>query len=891
MRNTALQSRSGNGRGGTRRRFAVLCALLAAALLAPALPTIALVRTTITIDGAFADWARVFEDPANCTYDPAGDSGSANTDLTVVAATYDGTYLYHYIRRAATGGGAAAPEYTVYLDLDGDGRLKSTDMAVVYKLTGGNTFSSGTLYRYVPSDPANGDPMPGDAGRPAGSLGTQVAAAISGAGAPGGVELETRIPLSALAVPSDTPIGMQFTSKLGSASDSAAVVALRRYGVSVEPDRASGASADTTVTYVHTVTNLGNTPATFLLSASSSKKWAVTITLAATGSEVSTVALAPGASVDIAVLLKVPANAADGTRDTLTITATHTDVPSATDSATDVTTIGPVLVIPDQYGSMAPGQTITYRNTVTNNTEETRTIALTATSDKGWPAEIRDEAGASAVTSVTLAPHASTVVSVLVQVPAGAALGTVNVTTIQGQVVGAPNLKGKGYDTTTARAALSVTPAAASAPAGAGSSVSYRHTVVNSWPTTRTVTLSAASSRGWTVQVLAADGITPITSLTLGPNGAGVEVVVRVRVPAGTASGTVDDTTLTCSSAPHTATAVDRTTVSSLATYGVGGFGSPQDTFQLGDIVYARGMGLAAGTQVRFRWADPSGTVVRTSNLINADSTGVAQDAYTIGATAPVGTWTITLLNSTGSVIATVPFYVGYRARISALTVTGGDAVESTLTVSTTFANEGAVALTNTSARWVIWRDEDSDGAFGPDDGYLAADGSWQTYGTGSGYTHESTGLSVSSGAQATLTWTAPTISLPAAGEYLVSATWTAASGLTIARAETIFTAVPGVPWLELTLSETAIDFGDVVPGVLYEHPNLGVLVRANVTFDLMKSISGAASSLGLSTQLGSLFSQASGERTYVDAIRIDVPWDTDPGTYSASIVYTVIAR
>ncbi|MCX8006843.1 MAG: hypothetical protein N3B11_01850 [Coriobacteriia bacterium] len=884
-------SKTRTGRGGARRRFSALAALLVAALLAPAIPGVALVRTTITIDGAFADWARVFEDPANCTYDATGDCSSTNADLTVVAATYDGSYLYHYVRRAATGGGSAAPDYTVYLDLDGDGRLRNTDMAVVYNLTGGNTFSSAALYRYVPADATNGDPMPGDASAPAGSLGAQVPASIQGAGAPGGVELETRIPLSALGVAADAPIGMQFTSRQGSAWDSAAVVALRRYGVSVEPDRASGASADTTVTYVHTVKNLGNTPATFALTASSSKKWSVTIALAATGAQVATVTLAPGASVDIAVSLKVPANTPDGTRDTLTVTATHTTVAGVSGAATDITTVGPVLVIPDQYGSMAPGQTIVYRNTVTNNTDETRTIALSADSDKGWPAEIRDAAGASVVTSLTLAPRASAVVSVLVQVPAGAALGTVNVTAIQGQVVGAPNLKGKGYDTTTARGALSVTPAAASAPAGAGTSVSYRHTVVNSWPTTRTVSLSAASSRGWTVQVLASDGVTPISSLTLGPNGAGADVVVRVRVPAGAASGTVDDTTLTCTASPHTAAAVDRTTVSSLATFGVGGFGSPQDAFQLGDVVYARGMGLTAGTQVRFRWADPAGTVVRTSNLINADSTGIAQDAYTLGATAPVGTWTVTLLNSTGGIIATVPFFVGYRARISALSVTGGDAVESTLTVSTTLANQGAVTLSGTTVRWVIWRDEDSNGAFGAGDGYLAPDGSWQTYGSGPGYTRETTGTTLGAGAQTTIVWTAATMSLPAAGEYRVSATWTASSGLVIAQAQTAFSAVPGVPWLELTVSETAVDFGSVVPGVLYERPNLGILVRANVAFDLVKSTSGAASSLGLSTALTAQLGQPSGERTYTDAIRIEVPWDTEPGTYSAAVIYTVIAR
>ncbi|MCL4079490.1 NEW3 domain-containing protein [Coriobacteriia bacterium Es71-Z0120] len=891
MRPRGSRIRTAAKRRYKRPRSGALALALVVTLLAPALPGLALVRTTIAIDGAFDDWARVFEDPANCVYDASGDSSSANTDLTVLAATYDGTYLYHYIRRAATGGGAAAPTYTVYLDLDGDGRMESTDMAVVYKLTGGNAFSSGTLYRYVPADATNGDPMPGDAGKPAGALGTQVPAAIAGAGASGGVELETCIPWSALGVPSDTPVGMQFTSALGSATDSAGVIFMRRYGVSLDPDRASGASADTTVTYVHTLTNLGNTPATFDLSASSSKRWPVTITIAATGETVTSVTLTPGASLEIAVLLHVPANTPDGTRDTLTVTATHGQADGVSDTATDITSIGPVLIIPDQYGSMAPGQTIAYRNTVTNNTEETRTIALSASSDKGWPGEIRDADGASTVTSLTLAPHESSTVTVLVTVPSGATIGTVNVTTIAGQVVGSPNLKGKGYDTTTARAALSVSPVAASAPAGAGSTVAYRHTVQNSWPTTRTISLSAASSCGWTVQILASDGLTPISTLTLGPNGEAADVIVRVRVPAGTPAGTIDDTTLTCTAGPHTATAADRTTVSSLATYGVGGFGAPQNTFQLGDTVYARGMGLAAGTQVRFRWSDPSGTVVRTSNLINADSTGIAQDACVIPATEPIGTWTVTLLSSTGTVIASVPFYVGYRANISAMTVSGGDAVESTLTIATTFENEGAVPLADTAAQWVIWRDEDSDGTFGPGDGYLAPDGSWAVYGSGDGYTHETAGIAVGTGAATLVSWTAPTMNLPSAGEYRLSATWTASTGMTIATAATTFTAVPGAPWIELTLSENAIDFGTVVPGVVYEHPNLGVLVRANVTFDLVRTLSGPASALGLSTQLGSLFSQASGERTYTDAVRIDVPWDTDPGSYSAEVVYTVIAR
>ncbi|MGB4594160.1 MAG: hypothetical protein WBI63_10370 [Coriobacteriia bacterium] len=892
LRRTHTSPLRGEPKSSARRNRQpkLLSLALALVLLVPAGAGNALVRTTVDIDGSFSDWVPVFEDGANCVYDPTGDAGNSNIDLSVVASTYDDTYLYHYIRRAsATGGGA--PTYLAFIDLDGDNRLETGDRVVRYSLGGGNAFSGGALFAYVPANAAAGDPMPGDASRPAGSWNTEItvpAGSISGAGEDGGVQIEARITWAALGVPTDTPLTMQFYSSLGSARDNSDVLALRRYGVTVAPDRTSGASADTTVTYSHTVTNTGNLAATFNLAAISSKGWTTQIRRADNGQAITSVTLAPATSMEILVSLRIPSTTADGVRDTLSVIATHASIASATDTAVDATTVGPVLVVPDRTGSMAPGGTIVYENSVLNNTEETRTITLTATSDKGWPTAVYDATGTFPMPQVTLAPHETLGFTVQVQVPSAATLGTKNVTTIEAKVVGAPNLKGKGYDTTTARPALAVDPDNA-APAGAGTTVVYRHTVTNSWSETRTVDLTAASSLGWTARLYAEDGSTPLTSVTLAPYGGSVNIVVRVTAPQAATSGLLDVTTVTGTFGATTDIAQDRTTVSSLVTFGISGFGTPQDLFDLGDRVYARGMGLTAGTQVRFRWTDPNG-VSTTSNLIGADAGGIAQTTYNIANNAAVGTWIVTLLDSGGATITSSSFYVGYRASITSLAAVGGDAVNSTITVSATFENDGFLPLTGTEATYILWWDENGSGSFDDGDGYAATDGSWATFGSGTGYSYRSSNLSVSAPNGQTLTsWDVTNRNLPHDGDYHLSVTWITAGGMLIDTREATFVAIPGGQWVELTLSDDTVDFGTVEPGVLYSHGGIGVQVKSSVGFDLLKSTTGATAELGLTTSLVDLFGMPSGTNEYTDVISIDVPWETAPGAYTATLTYTVV--
>lgn len=882
--------RAGSGRKNRHSRY--LCVLLAVALLVPVTPTSALVSTTIAVDGMFADWAPVFEDAGNCVYDPTGDASNSNIDLAVVAATYDSTYLYHYIRRAsATGGGA--PEYLVFIDKGGDSRLGTGDFVLRYGLSGGNSYSGATLYAYAPANAALGDPMPGDSGRPAGSWSTQVAVpagAIDGAGEGGGVQFEGRITWAALGVAAGTPIIMQFSSALGSAKDNTDLVALRRYGVTVTPDRSTGTPAGVTVTYAHTITNTGNLTSTYDLLAHSSKGWTTEIRRADNGQLVSALTLAPGASLDVVASLAVPTNAADGVKDTLTVTATHVTESAVSGTATDLTTVGPVLVIPDRSGTMAPGGTISYNNTVVNNTDVTRTVNVSVSSDKGWPTYLYDASGTTQVTQVTLAAHASIGLTVKVQVPLGAVIGTQNITTINAQVVGSPSMKTKGYDTTVARQPITITPNNAS-PAGAGTSVIYRHTVTNSWSETRTVDLSVASSLGWTARLYAEDGSTPITSVTLPPFGGSATIVVRVTVPSAAAAGSVDIATVTGSFSGSTGTATDRTLVSSLVTFGISGFGTPQDTFALGDRVYARGMGLSSGSQVMFRWTNPSG-VSTTSNPVNVDTAGIAQASYNIANNAPTGTWTVTLLNSSGVAITSEPFYVGFKASVTALSASGGDTIDSTITVSATFENNGFVALANTQATYVIWWDQDADDIFDAGDAYIDPDGSWALYGSGAGYSSQVSGLNVGTPNGLTMnSWSVTNRNLLYDGTYRLSVAWTTSGGMPIARREATFHAVPGAPWVELTLSENTIDFGAVNPGIPYSASGLGVQVKSNVTFDLLKSTSGASGQIGLSGTFANLFGVGGGTSNYTDTVTIDVPWDTTPGAYQAEIVYTVVTH
>jgi hypothetical protein len=109
--------------------------------------------------------------------------------------------------------------------------------------------------------------------------------------------------------------------------------------------------------------------------------------------------------------------------------------------------------------------------------------------------------------------------------------------------------------------------------------VNYSHTVTNRGRSTDYKNITATSSNRWTVELLDADGITPLTD----HNGDGIpdtgplarhqksRIVVRVTVPAAAPAGVKDETTVTAASALFKSrtsedTATDRTKVSRVLT-------------------------------------------------------------------------------------------------------------------------------------------------------------------------------------------------------------------------------------------------------------------------------------------------------------------------------------
>lgn len=100
-------------------------------------------------------------------------------------------------------------------------------------------------------------------------------------------------------------------------------------------------------------------------------------------------------------------------------------------------------------------------------------------------------------------------------------------------------------------------------------------------------------------------------------------------------------------------------------------------------------------------------------------------------------------------------------------------------------------------------------------------------------------------------------------------------------------------PKLTLTVVTPAasqtVDFGTVDPGTVTGAQAVSLTVQSNKTYDISKTTTGAAP-MGLSTTLGnSTTNPRTAGQAYTDNYSLNVPWTTDPGSYTATVQYTVI--
>lgn len=461
-----------------------------------------------------------------------------------------------------------------------------------------------------------------------------------------------------------------------------------------------------------------------------------------------------------------------------------------------------VIVTPDQSGSITPSSTIDYSFSVRNNTGVAGVFDLSSTTTMGWTRLLRTVTG-STITSVSLASGETTTVVVRISVPSTATVGMQDVTRLTAQLRTNAAVTDSAAAVTTVMSGLTIV-ADQSGYASPSTTTTYTHTITNSWPTTRTVTLTAANSLGWTTQFFAADGVTQITTVSVGPFGASANVYARVTVPTGATVGQNNVTTVTAIASTGTGTqndtAVDTTTVRQLNTYDSNLYTNAEDTFPRGDTVYARATGLTAGWNVYFKWIDSTGTnEVRTSPTIAVNAQGAAFDQYATVANDPTGNWTVEVWRDRGNDtrIEITPFKVTADAKISRVSATDAPGSNTTVAVTSVALNQAVAPILNSTMTYIMWWDENGDGVFGNGDTYIDSLGQPRTWnGVTAVSTHVTSGIDVAGNSAWTQPpWTVSNTAFPHQGNYNVTATWNQFDGTPIDVKTGQFFSIPALGW------------------------------------------------------------------------------------------------
>ncbi|HEX4822849.1 MAG TPA: hypothetical protein VFV19_00905 [Candidatus Polarisedimenticolaceae bacterium] len=425
-------------------RRGVRFALVVAIVVASARVTRAQVLTTITLDGNMADWAPILSDPNQKSIDgPAPGAGvdrdapvgSTGRDLTGFAWTWDSTYLYFYVSRAASD--SNRQRFWYYLDTNEDNRMATGEYVVGVSWQGSNRSTDIELYRYNAVAAGAGDSL-GDANGFAdgydmpGSV-TSLGIVESGTfGAANGVEMESRIAWSRLGVAAGTPVRFHVAASNGtnipmSVQDNMGgpgglVGTTRIVGVRLDPDRAITTISPGQAIAAHVATNLGSNTDTINFS------WTVSGALVPTSvvlradtngngvldageplltdtdgdGRVDTGALAKNANFSILAVATIPGAQPDGRSCTLTITASSSKKPSITDPATDTITIATpsvTLVKSVDRATAKPGDVLTYSITYTGGGSAS---ALAVTVTDPVPAQVAYVAGSASGAGTTI---------------------------------------------------------------------------------------------------------------------------------------------------------------------------------------------------------------------------------------------------------------------------------------------------------------------------------------------------------------------------------------------------------------------------------------------------------------------------------------------------------
>lgn len=293
--------------------------------------------------------------------------------------------------------------------------------------------------------------------------------------------------------------------------------------VELAPNRESEGAPNQVLTFTHTLTNTGNAPDSFDLSASASEPgWTIAI------SPTTVLDVPRNGTRTITVQVTVPLGVRAGNAITVTVTATGREGgPSV--SATNVVRIASITAAdlsPGRTGRLDAGETVVYTHTLTN-TGTTTTAFLVESSDSlpGWSSTVTGSPTA------LLEPGQQATITVQVTAPPTAQRGDRNTTTLRVRAVGegTPVLDQETNISQVGPARGVIIEPDRSGDGPPNSLVAFTHTVRNIGVEQSAFQLTVAEANGWPATV-APDLV------NLGP-GQEIEVTVRIFIPAGKRAG------------------------------------------------------------------------------------------------------------------------------------------------------------------------------------------------------------------------------------------------------------------------------------------------------------------------------------------------------------------
>lgn len=792
-------------------------------------------------------------------------------DLARFAWTWSATSFYFYFERY--GNGAPWAYFAIHFDTDWDGLMETNEPVFFTRLNSVGTSVNPELARYRASLPggdpladaqslADGYDMQGQL-----NSGPALTSVVP---VPGGLIVEGSLTWAQLGIAANAP--MKFHVSAASSTNLPAAVRDNMGGaggrggdtgfraVSLGPVRdVSGAPGQTTW-LLHQACNLGNVPARMDVVALSATGYDVTFWRDNEGDGFPDLYLgrdsggdgdftrsrddlsAAGDSdadrrLDLGVLgagecawfvleQTYPQNS-NSSIERLSVRVSEQADPTALAELIDNIRIGKITLRADRSLQVVAGDFAWFPHVIQNNTATSERIDLRATSTRGWtyaffldPNRDGDPSDASplADNDGSGLPDVQATVGEQVHVfaratvPGAAGVGQVEIATVFAIVQG--NVRDQCTDTATVAVAVDVMPDHTVANnderyGTPGGSIYFAHRIVNSRGVRDSFNLSAVSSTGWPVTLLAdpdGDG-RPYDSYTLpgftpfvGGNGGSYAFLVRVDVPVGSSTGSLSTITVTGQSRSNAALS-DAATDDAFAAI-VRIYEDPAHVVNIVQAsgcstIYAQANGLPpSAPDYRFVWRDGGSTGVRVTT-VQTDSRGICEDQLSL---TPLDTgigWSVQiqqLVAGTWVTLDTARFDIGDSVVVSAVAAgrASYDVIGANFSATARFSNSSGSLMPAVDLRWIVKNPAGTQ--------YLRADGTFQPFGGLESTATDS--FTMATFETTTRIMAVANVAFPAEGTYVVQLMRTSSCGGEFLAGSATFTVVDDVDGDGLTAAQ-----------------------------------------------------------------------------------------